>query len=245
LFARKQSKSGDDKRVPVLSAAEELAIGVLAGAVSRFFTTPFSCITVRNQTWENESNDGVAMAKGQDVERAPAGGTTASSSDAVARPSVSLVRSPGFWAVAKGIYDEGGIMGFWNGFQSACLLVRPLEGISSIQATLCVLTRLIVRWQDDEPGHNLLFVRSAQTRGRSRTSSRQANASRDFPAVCHCLICRCGSRAILLPSLPTMLGVSREFADWIPTFNTLPTAATLTYPLILSLVHHLASCLVP
>jgi adenine nucleotide transporter 17 len=124
LHARKRRRSGDPKKDPVLSAAEELAIGALAGAISRFFTTPFSCITVRKQTWENESDGGAAMEreKGKGADRAQTGTTTTTTS------SSSRGGSPGLLTVAKGIYDEGGVTGFWNGFQSACLLVR-IRGI--------------------------------------------------------------------------------------------------------------------
>jgi adenine nucleotide transporter 17 len=98
------------KKLPALSAAEELAIGALSGMVARFFTMPFSCITVRKQTWEN---------KPAQEERKTEEGSPPTVSSSVS----SGQRRPSILTVAKGIYDEEGLTGFWNGFQSACLLV--------------------------------------------------------------------------------------------------------------------------
>lgn len=41
---------GSDSKAITLSAAEDLAAGMLAGMASRFFTTPLSNVTVRHQT---------------------------------------------------------------------------------------------------------------------------------------------------------------------------------------------------
>lgn len=56
----------------VLSAAEDLAAGMLAGIASRFFTTPLSNVTVRLQTSSTakEKREEDAKGKGKQVEKA-------------------------------------------------------------------------------------------------------------------------------------------------------------------------------
>ncbi|TFK50816.1 mitochondrial carrier [Heliocybe sulcata] len=84
----------------LLSVPEELAVGFLAGILSRALSTPLSVVTARLQT-ENDDADS----------RPPS---------PVNNPEVS--RSSRIMSVVKSIYEESGLAGFWRGFEAVVLL---------------------------------------------------------------------------------------------------------------------------
>ena len=93
-----------------LSGGKELIIGVLAGVASRGVTTPLSVITVRKQTASKvvskPEHPGASETAVEDEDNYD--------SDWASDSSV---------AIARDIYAEMGITGFWRGYSSACLLV--------------------------------------------------------------------------------------------------------------------------
>lgn len=87
---RLQKKGSNATTLPVL---DELAVGALAGACSKFFTTPISNIVTRKQT---------------------ASMLSARNSSPATEPSVS--------DIANTIRNEKGIQGFWSGYSASLVL---------------------------------------------------------------------------------------------------------------------------
>lgn len=100
-----------------ISAAKELLIGSIAGILSRGVTTPLSTITVRKQT--------AAKQKAKPEENSVQNGSSGDGDndneddddeDEDYAPDSSI-------DIAKDIYQEHGLPGFWRGYGSACALV--------------------------------------------------------------------------------------------------------------------------
>jgi len=87
---RLQKKGTNTTTLPVL---DELAVGALAGACSKFFTTPIANIVTRKQT----------------------------ASMLAARGS-SLATEPSVYDIANTIRTEKGIQGFWSGYSASLVL---------------------------------------------------------------------------------------------------------------------------
>lgn len=100
---RQRARASTRGRAPAsLGVVEELAIGSLAGIFCKFFTAPLNNIVTRKQT--------AALVAG------PSEGSKAAESSA----STSAAQ------VARDIYAERGVLGFWAGFQATILLsVNP------------------------------------------------------------------------------------------------------------------------
>ena len=92
-------------------AFENLIIGVLAGILSRAVTTPLSTITVRKQTAAK-----VAKKDIESVENVVNSSEEAEEEDSDYAADSSIT-------IAKDIYHEHGLSGFWRGYKSACALV--------------------------------------------------------------------------------------------------------------------------
>ncbi|BGP36758.1 hypothetical protein JCM10450v2_000650 [Rhodotorula kratochvilovae] len=105
---------GKSAAPPVLSAVEELAIGCVAGIVAKGVCSPLSMITVRAQTSSEPRQDVVGGKEGD--KRAV---EDASDDD---DDKGGYGRAPSALAIAKEIYREQGIAGFWSGFQSTIIL---------------------------------------------------------------------------------------------------------------------------
>jgi Mitochondrial carrier protein len=91
LRSRRLQKNGT--KSTTLPALDELAVGALAGACSKFFTTPISNIVTRKQT---------------------ASMISARSSSATSSLSVS--------DIAQSIRSEKGLQGFWSGYSASLML---------------------------------------------------------------------------------------------------------------------------
>lgn len=87
---RLQKNGGNATSLPVL---DELSVGALAGACSKFFTTPISNIVTRKQT--------AAM---------------------VAARSGSKDAAPSVADIAFTIREEKGLQGFWSGYSASLVL---------------------------------------------------------------------------------------------------------------------------
>ncbi|KAF8317602.1 mitochondrial carrier [Clavulina sp. PMI_390] len=103
-----------------LTVSQELALGFIAGVLSRTVSTPLSIVTVRLQTASDE----------QDTE-----GRTGSEAQG------------GLGTTIREIYEEDGIKGFWKGFQSVIILsANPAITLLLFQS----LRRLILRGKSRE-----------------------------------------------------------------------------------------------
>ena len=89
--SRLQSRSPKATHLPVL---DELSVGFLAGAFSKFLTTPIANIVTRKQT----------------------------SSMLSARSTQKTVKHSSARSIAKHIHSEKGIRGFWSGYSASLIL---------------------------------------------------------------------------------------------------------------------------
>jgi hypothetical protein len=80
-------------KATTLPVLDELAVGALAGACSKFFTTPISNIVTRKQT-----------------------------SSLLSSHSSSMIAEPSLREIAQSIRDEKGIQGFWSGYSASLVL---------------------------------------------------------------------------------------------------------------------------
>jgi hypothetical protein len=91
LRSRRLQKNGT--KSTTLPALDELAVGAIAGACSKFFTTPISNIVTRKQT-----------------------------SSMISARSSSPSTSPSVSDIAQSIRSEKGIQGFWSGYSASLVL---------------------------------------------------------------------------------------------------------------------------
>lgn len=127
--SRIQRSGSTSKSLPAL---DELAVGALAGACSKFFTTPLANIVTRKQT--------AAMIASR-----------SKSSSKLAEPSVA--------EIANQIRSEKGIQGFWSGY-SASLLLTLNPSITMFLHKFLSQT-LVPRSRRDDPGARLTFLLAA------------------------------------------------------------------------------------
>lgn len=114
---RRISSSGGSSKANsakfALTTAEDLIVGMLAGALSRFFTTPLSNVTVRLQTSatakEKKEDD---KGKGKEVE----------ANDSESDDEDEYGSGPGIMETLQQIRKEKGIAGLWSGYETAVLL---------------------------------------------------------------------------------------------------------------------------
>lgn len=98
-----------------ISAGKELLIGSLAGILSRGVTTPLSTITVRKQTAAKKKTK---PGEGKASERTNDDDDDEEDEDYATDSSIDI---------AKDIYQEHGLAGFWRGYGSACALVGSYD----------------------------------------------------------------------------------------------------------------------
>ncbi|KAL5483201.1 hypothetical protein ACEPAI_8431 [Sanghuangporus weigelae] len=125
-----------------LVALEEIAIGFLAGTASRAVSIPLSLVTVRLQSEQQQRLD--SESEGGDLEK---GG------DEYGHSSRSIVN------VVKHIYAEGGLRGFWRGFEITTLLcLNPSLTLFLYQA----YRKVFLRGKDrEQPSPHQAFVGAA------------------------------------------------------------------------------------
>lgn len=155
---------------PILGALEELAIGCLAGVVAKGIVSPLSMVTVRMQTSKKKKEEVEGGQKG-DKTLVDEGGVESrkaardADSDSESEDG-SYGGSPSALKIAKEIYDEQGLAGFWSGFSSTIILVRlfalfPLSFVLSLHPLA-----------DPQPRHHLLHLRLPPPRPHSRPTPR-------------------------------------------------------------------------
>ncbi|QDS69241.1 hypothetical protein FKW77_001711 [Venturia effusa] len=125
---RLNSSSGT-KRLPF---HEEIGVGMLAGAFSRFFTTPIQQIVTRKQTAFM-----VAKRSGDD----------------------SIAERPSVREIARRIREEKGLTGFWSGYSAT--LVLTLNPALTFLFHETLLRLLVKRDQRANPGSTRTFLIAA------------------------------------------------------------------------------------
>lgn len=107
----------------LLSPLEELGIGCLAGVVAKGIVSPLSMITVRAQTSRQPKQDVVGGRPGDKSPVDPAARTEKRPDDSDSDESDDGYSSaPSTLDLAREIYDEQGLAGFWSGFSSTVIL---------------------------------------------------------------------------------------------------------------------------
>lgn len=192
-----------------VNTAVELLLGAIAGALAQLFTIPVSVIATRQQI----GNTGGSSAKqvtgaqpGSLSEKVKQEKTASGKAKAVA--SQVLDDEESFIAVAKDIYKQDGIPGFWRGLRpSLVLTVNPAitYGVferesflrPELSAAIRFLTSSIHRRQDDHPDslgrqqddavqvlHGRRTVKDASHRRHLPLHSRQGPTASQEHAVC-------------------------------------------------------------
>lgn len=128
---------GTGKSLPAL---EEIGVGVVAGAFSKFFTTPIQNIVTRKQT--------AAMLSQQ--------------SDSNSTPPLSSTRD-----IAMEIKNEKGLQGFWSGYSAS--LVLTLNPSITMLLHKVLLRLLVPRAKRDDPGARATFLLAAVSKALAST----------------------------------------------------------------------------
>lgn len=108
---RSASLRGEKVKTFRLSTVEDLCVGMLAGAISRFFTTPLSNVTVRLQT---SATPKAKDDKGKGKEKA--------SDESESDDEDEYGSGPGIFETMRDIVQEKGVVGLWSGYETAVLL---------------------------------------------------------------------------------------------------------------------------
>ncbi|KAI0481042.1 mitochondrial carrier domain-containing protein [Xylariaceae sp. FL0804] len=126
---RLSRRQGRRSRRRGLGALEELAVGMAAGACSRAFTTPIASVVTRMQTASLVGGDDDEKNNNRNKRSGGGGG--------------------GVRAIARGIWAERGLAGFWSGY-SATLLLTLNPGVTFLlQETL---RRAVLANNDNDGG---------------------------------------------------------------------------------------------
>ena len=122
-----------------LPVSEEIGVGVVAGAFSKFFTTPIQQIVTRKQT--------ATMLK---QDSASSGPSLTSTTD-----------------IAHDIYKEKGLQGFWSGYSAS--LVLTLNPSITMLLHKVLLRLLVSRERQSDPGARLTFLLAAVSKALAST----------------------------------------------------------------------------
>jgi len=123
-----------------LPALEEIGVGVVAGAFSKFWTTPIQNIVTRKQT--------AALIAARD-------------------PTSSI--APGFSAkdIALQIRDEKGLQGFWSGYSAS--LVLTMNPAITFLLHKVLLHSVVPRSRRSDPGARITFLLAAISKAMAST----------------------------------------------------------------------------
>lgn len=123
-----------------LGALEEIGVGVVAGALSKFCTTPIQNIVTRKQTAAMTALDG--------------------SSTGV--PPASSTRD-----IANEIIKEKGLQGFWSGYSAS--LILTLNPSLTMLLHKVLLRLLVTQEKRDNPGARITFLIAATSKALAST----------------------------------------------------------------------------
>ena len=118
---------------------EEIGVGVVAGAFSKFFTTPIQQIVTRKQTAAMLSRD----------------------------PASSRPYSASTSGIAHEIYHEKGLQGFWSGYSAS--LVLTLNPSITMLLHKALLRLLVSREKQSDPGARVTFLLAAISKALAST----------------------------------------------------------------------------
>ncbi|KAI9813949.1 MAG: hypothetical protein M1832_006034 [Thelocarpon impressellum] len=133
-FLRQRRLQSHGAKSRNLPVPEELNVGFMAGSFSKFLTTPIANIVTRKQT--------AAML--------------------AARSSSGDTREPSVKEIAKEIYSERGLRGFWSGYSASLVLTLNPSLTFLFYETLKRLT--IPRGRRDDPGATATFFLAAMSK---------------------------------------------------------------------------------
>jgi hypothetical protein len=133
---RRLDARGTGKSLPAL---EEIGVGAVAGAFSKFWTTPLQQIVTRKQT--------AAMLKD---DSSTTGAPTLSTTD-----------------IAQGILREKGLQGFWSGYSAS--LVLTLNPSITMLLHKILLRLLVPRAKRENPGARITFLVAAISKALAST----------------------------------------------------------------------------
>jgi hypothetical protein len=137
LRSNRLQKNGT--KAATLPALDELVVGVLAGACSKFFTTPISNIVTRKQT----------------------------SSMLSARSSSSATTSPSVTEIAHSIRAEKGLQGFWSGYSASLILTLNPSITFFLYETF--KRAFLPRAKRDDAGARITFLMAAMSKAIAST----------------------------------------------------------------------------
>ncbi|KAG5368722.1 Peroxisomal nicotinamide adenine dinucleotide carrier [Yarrowia sp. C11] len=143
-------------RLPkTLGIAEELLVGSLAGIFCRFITSPLGNIVTRQQTAALVQKSNRASPESESEKKY---GHVITGVDPVAAPPAAA-ETPSAVQIAKDIYKEKGITGFWTGYKATVVLsINPSLTYYFFQA---LKANLIPYKRRDNPTGSELFLYSA------------------------------------------------------------------------------------
>jgi solute carrier family 25 (peroxisomal adenine nucleotide transporter), member 17 len=163
--ARMKSIARSKGRAPsTLGVGEELLIGTMAGVFCKFFTSPINNITTRQQTADIEGNHsgrhGIKALKGAaKLKREIASSTAPSEPPSGTQTPQGEAPSTEFFTVAKQIYKEKGLTGFWAGYKATIILsINPSLTYYFFQL---LRTNLIPRRRRENPTSLEIFFLAA------------------------------------------------------------------------------------
>ena len=130
-FLRQSRINSSATRSKYLPVIDELSVGFLAGAASKFLTTPIANVVTRKQT--------TAMRRGRDG-------------------SAKTTQAP-ISSIAEAIYHERGLQGFWSGYSASLVLTLNPSLTFFFFETLNRL--LLPRKQRDNPTAQATFFLAA------------------------------------------------------------------------------------
>jgi hypothetical protein len=128
--------NGGRKSLPAL---EEIGVGVVAGAFSKFWTTPIQNIVTRKQTAAMLRLDATSIDPPQQSTR----------------------------AIAQGIYHEKGLQGFWSGYSAS--LILTLNPSMTMLLHKIILRLLVPSTSREDPGARITFLVAAISKAMAST----------------------------------------------------------------------------
>ena len=134
--------AGGSKAAVVLPVLDELSIGVIAGSLTKVFTTPISNIVTRKQT--------SALISSQ---------STDATSGNLGQPRSNPSNAPSTAQIANDILQQKGISGFWSGYSAALILTLNPSLTFLLFETFKRL--LLPRSRRENPPPSLTFLMAA------------------------------------------------------------------------------------
>lgn len=159
-FGKVKARLQPKNSAPAFTAAEEIAIGVLAGLIARFITTPISQVCHPSLFFDTAKLESLSMFT-QVVVRLQTSATDSESpsQDDMSFPAQSQKRKNNIAQIVRDIYRQKGLLGFWSGYQSAMLLT--LNPSISLYLFSALKKAVLPRSKQEHPPALAIFLTSA------------------------------------------------------------------------------------